>query len=209
MDQRLTCYEYFRLLKLFTRMKRLFSFLATLAVCGIAPPTSSLAAESIESHGADVPAQLLERKGDKIVDAPAEDFALAKTYHLFKDKGTLVAGQRITIMTAKTQHKVGEPVRVLHILESVKPGIKVYVMGPKTIYDEYVDGRLSTRKGPGNEGYDGMVIDRPMADFNYDITTYTFSEPGQHTIQWKGGGHPTQGALGLESNIIELQIIKE
>lgn len=57
----------------------------------------------------DVPTGLLERKGDRIVDAPAEDFALAKTYHAFKDKGPLKAGQRITILTKKTQYKVGEP----------------------------------------------------------------------------------------------------
>jgi hypothetical protein len=155
----------------------------------------------------DVPRQLLERKGDKIVNAPPEDFALAKTYHTFKDKGALIEGQRITIMTDKTQYKTGEPVRVLHILESVKNGTEVYVMGPKTIYDEYVDGKLVNKKGPGNEGYDGMVIKRAMADFNYDITTYIFSEPGEHTIQWKGAGHPMQGSLGLESNIIRLKII--
>jgi len=64
----------------------------------------------------DVPTGLLERKGDKIVAAPAEDLALAKTYHAFKDKGPLVAGQRITILTHKGRYKVGEPVRVLHIL---------------------------------------------------------------------------------------------
>lgn len=164
---------------------------------------------TVKSHGSDVPSQLLERRGDKIVNAPPEDFAVARTYHTFKDKGALVAGQRVTIMTAKTKYKVGEAIRVLHILESVKERIKVYVMGPKTIYDEYLDGGLVTRKGPGNDGYDGMVIDRPWADFNYDITTYTFPKPGEHTIQWKGGGHPMQGSLGLESNIIKLEIVRE
>jgi hypothetical protein len=164
---------------------------------------------TVKSHGSDVPSQLLERKGDKIVNAPPEDLALARTYHTFKDKGALISGQRVTIMTAKTNYKVGEPIRILHVLESVREGIKVYVMGPKTIYDEYVDGGLVTPKGPGNDGYDGMVIDRLWADFNYDITTYTFSEPGEHTIQWKGGGHPMQGSLGLESNIIKLEIVKE
>ena len=38
--------------------------------------------------------------------------------------------------------------------------------------------------------------------------TYTFNEPGAHTIQWKGGGAAIQGALGLESNVIRLEIVK-
>ena len=156
----------------------------------------------------DMPTALYERKGDKIIDAPQEDFELAKTYHSFKDKGKLVNGQHITIMTKKTQYKVGEPVRVLHILEAVESGVQVYVMGPKTIYNEYVDGQLVTENGPGLAVYDGAVIDRPIADFNYEITTYTFKEPGEHTIQWKGGGHPIQGSLDLESNIIRLHIFE-
>ena len=156
----------------------------------------------------DVPIALYERKGDKIVDAPQEDFELAKTYHSFKDKGKLVSGQRSTILTKKSQYKVGEPIRVLHILEAVEPGIQVYVMGPKSIYNEYVDGQLVTENGPGLAVYDGAVIDRPIVDFNYEITTYTFTAAGEHTIQWKGGGHPIQGSLGLESNVIKLQIRK-
>ncbi|MGO9246346.1 MAG: hypothetical protein ACLPT4_09710 [Verrucomicrobiia bacterium] len=158
----------------------------------------------------DFPTALHECKGDQIVDAPAEDFELANTYHEFKDKGALVKGQRITILTKKTRYKVGEPVRVLHVLQSVQAGINVYVMGPKLIYDEYVDGKLASAPMPTRAAYRGVVVnDRPMADFNYDITTYTFSEPGEHTIQWKGGGHPVQHGLGLESNVIKLSVVKE
>ena len=156
----------------------------------------------------DVPTGLYERQNGEIINAPQEDFELAKTYHSFQDKGKLTAGQRITIMTKKIQYMAGEPVRVLHILEAVEPGIQVYIMGPKTIYEEYVDGKLVTKKAPGNEPYDGAVIDRPIADFNYDITTYTFTDPGDHTISWKGGGHPIQGSLDLESNVITLKIVK-
>jgi hypothetical protein len=156
----------------------------------------------------DVPTGLLERKGDKIVAAPTEDLALAKTYHVFKDKGRLVAGQRITIMTQKTRYRVGESVRVLHILEAVEPGKSVHLMGPKKVYDEYVDGKLASAKGPGKAPYRGMVADRPIADFNYEITAYAFTEPGAHTIQWKGGGASVQGSLGLESNIIKLEVMK-
>jgi len=84
-------------------------------------------------------------------------------------------------------------------------------MGPKPVYDEYVDGKLVTEKAPGHGAYFGavgLVEDRAIADFNYNITTCTFSEPGAHTIQWKGGGDATQGALGLESNVIRLEIVK-
>jgi hypothetical protein len=42
-----------------------------------------------------------------------------------------------------------------------------------------------------------------------EITTYTFTEPGVHTIQWKGGGASAQGSLGLESNIIKLEVVKQ
>ena len=64
-----------------------------------------------------------------------------------------------------------------------------------------------TKKRPEPESYDGLVAKGPMADFHYDITTYSFPEPGTHAIQWKGGGHSIEGKLNLESNIIEIQII--
>ena len=105
--------------------------------------------------------------------------------------------------------RMGEPVRVLQIFEAVEPGKSVHLMGPKKVYDEYVDGKLVTSKGPGKDRYRGIVADRPIADFNYEITTYTFTEPGVHTIQWKGGGASAQGCLGLESNIIKLEVVKQ
>jgi len=156
----------------------------------------------------DIPQGLLERKGSEIVAAPPEDLALARTYPSFKYKGKVLAGQRITILTQRTRYKVGESVRVLHVLEAVEPGKGVHVMGPKTIYYECMDGKLLTEEGPGKDPYRGMVIDIPLADFNYDITTYTFKEPGAHTIQWKGGGASVQGHLGLESNIIRLEVVE-
>ena len=156
----------------------------------------------------DVPTGLLERKDGKIVNAPAADFALAKTYHTFEDKGALVAGQRITIMTHGQRYRAGEPVRVLHIYEACDYGKNVHVMGPKKVYDEYVDGKLVTPKGPGNEPYNGLVVDRPIADFNYEITTYIFSEPGMHTIQWKCNAYSFIGTVGLTSNVIKLEVAK-
>src|SRR5439155_12150223 len=140
----------------------------------------------------DVPTGLLEHKGEKIVVAPAEDLALAKTYHALQVKGPLVAGQRITIMTHNTLFRMGEPVRVLHVLEAVESGKDVHLMGPKKVYEEYVDGKLVTSKGPCKDPYRGVVVDRSIADFNYEITTYSFTEPGLHMIQCKGCGASVQ-----------------
>jgi len=154
----------------------------------------------------DEPTELYERKEGKIVRASAEDVALARTYKSFSEKGPLKDGQRITILTAKNLYKVGEEIRILHILEATTPGIKVWVMGPKIIYGEFIDGELVSGRGPNPSTYDGLVRESPVADFNYDITRYTFQQPGKHTIQWKGGGHEIQGSLGLESNVIQLTI---
>jgi hypothetical protein len=156
----------------------------------------------------DMPTALYERKGEKIVDAPPEDFALAKTYHSFPDKGPVKDGQRITILTSKVDYKIGEPVRVIHVLEAVQPGIKVYMLGPKPITDEYVDGHLVGSKGPLRLQRCGLVLDRPIANFNYDITTYTFSSPGHHTVQWKGYGGVDDDHPQLESNLITLNVVK-
>ncbi len=153
------------------------------------------------------PADLYERKEGKIVRASAEDLALARTYGSFSDKRPLIGGQRITILTGKTLYQVGEEIRVLHVLEAVAPGITVYVMGPKMIYGEFIDGELVSGKDPGPATYDGLVMQSPLADFHYDITKYTFRQPGKHAIQWKGGGHPIQGSLRLESNVIQLTIV--
>jgi len=153
------------------------------------------------------PSDLYERREGKIVRASPEDLALARTYGSFSNKGPLKDGQRITILTAKNMYKVGEEVRVLHILEAVAPGITVWVMGPKGIYGEFIDSKLVSATEPGPTAYDGLMTQSPYADFNYDITKYTFTQPGKHTLQWKGGGHPFQGSLNLESNVIQLTIV--
>jgi hypothetical protein len=112
-------------------------------------------------------------------------------------------------MTKRSRYLVGEPIRVLHVLEAVTPGLKVYVMGPKEIFDEYVDGKLVSPKLDRPGVYDGAVMKGPWVDFHYAISTYTFEEPGEHTIQWKGGGHPIQGDLGLTSNVIRLTVVEK
>jgi hypothetical protein len=52
------------------------------------------------------------------------------------------------------------------------------------------------------------VVQSPGIDFNYDVSTYKFVSPGVHTIQWKGGGHSSQGNLNLESNVLRIEITR-
>jgi len=72
-------------------------------------------------------------------EVPAEDLALAKTYHALHSRAP-GRGQRITIMTHNTLFRMGEPLRVLHILEAVESGKRRSSYGPKKVYEEYVDG---------------------------------------------------------------------
>jgi hypothetical protein len=157
------------------------------------------------------PSSLYMRVKDNIVEAPPELLKLAQTYASMPGKGQSVKGRRITILAEKSRYKVGEPVRILHVLEATGRGVKVYAMGPKPVYDEYVDGKNRRPKPAGAEEvvYDGLVETAPAVDFHYDITSYTFRKPGQHTIQWKGGGHPIEGGrFGLESNVLTITVVE-
>jgi hypothetical protein len=145
------------------------------------------------------PPQLFARSGESIVPAPPGDQAVAATYAKSPVRGPLHEGARITILTERTKYKVGEEVRVIHVLEAPEPGRELYVMGPKPIYSEYVDGALRTPPPPPVPApYDGRVVPSPGADFNYEVTTYRFTAPGPHRIQWRDGGR--------ESNVIELEV---
>lgn len=140
------------------------------------------------------------RKGDAIVEALPEDVQVAKSYPAFPNKGRVVGGRRITIMCRKATYLIGEAVRVIHVLEAPEPGHSIFVMGPKTVFGEYVDGRLATEESPEAEPlYDGRVLPSPGVDYNYDITTYSFEEPGRHTICWQMGE--------LCSNTLELEVV--
>ena len=153
--------------------------------------------------------ELWVRDGDEVVNAPAADLVVAKGYWGFRDKGKLRGGQRITIMTAKTRYKVGEEIRVIHVLEATVPGIEISNVGPKRIFDEYVDGELVTPpRDAVIEVIRGSMKDSPAADFLYEITSYSFDEPGVYTIQWKGGGHAHEADLGLESNVLVIEVEK-
>lgn len=183
-------------------------FLATLVFavgCGNAQPVATVAPkppppkpapsapeEPLPPHLAQFPG-LYVRKGDQIVDAPPADVAVAKTYPRSKDKGALVDGHRLTILASKRRYRVGEEVRVLHVHEVVAAGDMVYVMGPKPVRGEMLDGKLATPMvlADGDpfvpEIYDGVTLQSPAVDYNWEITTYRFSAPGTHRIQWRLG----------------------
>jgi hypothetical protein len=143
---------------------------------------------------------LYMRRGDRIVEALPEDIEVAKGYPHTKSKGAAVDGRRITIMCRKSTYRVAEKVRVIHVLEVLASGQEIFIMGPKAVLGEYVDGRAMTPEGSGEPGlYDGPVLDSPGVDYNYDITTYSFATPGSHTVHWQMDG--------LRSNTLELEIV--
>ena len=102
-------------------------------------------------------------------------------------------GYRLTILAAKTELAVDETVRVVHVCESVTEDAELYVMGPKPVYDEYVDGIRATDRLPAGEdpfapaAYDGRVLPGPGVDTNYEVMEYAFTSPGEHTVQWRLG----------------------
>ena len=142
---------------------------------------------------------LYVREGDKILEAPPEDIAVAKTYPTVKDKGKIVGGKRLTILTKKNRYQINEEVRVIHVMEVLEPGHEMFVMGPKPICGEYVDGHLMTLESAPEEIYDGLVLESPNVDYNYDITSYKFSQPGAHRIYWQIGE--------LRSNTLNLEVV--
>jgi hypothetical protein len=158
--------------------------------------------DDVPEHLRRVPA-LYVREGANIVEAPADDQAIARRYPTWPDKGRPVGGVRLTLLCASSHVRTGDEVRVVHVLEAMEPGISVYVMGPKEIFGEYVDGSLATRLPetpdyPWLGEYDGAVVDSPAADYNYEITSYRFSASGAHRIQWRLGQ--------LESNVLEVTV---
>lgn len=158
-----------------------------------APDSASPDVAPIPAHLARFPG-LSVRQGDKIVPASEADVAVARGYATSADKGAAVDGRRLTILTARTRVKVGEPVRVIHVVETTRKGDELYVMGPKVVLGEHVDGTLRTDPAPATADpldptgvYDGAVVPAPAADYNYDVTEYAFDAPGPHTIVWKLG----------------------
>ena len=147
------------------------------------------------------------RKGNEILDAPEEDQKVARGYPQWPDKGPILDGKRITVMVKKKSYRVNEEIRILHVAEVTVPGREVFIMGPKLILGEQVDGKLVTEPHPEGceplnppDCYNGRVLQSPALDYNYDITFYKFDRPGKHELQWVLGP--------LRSNILEVEVVK-
>jgi hypothetical protein len=146
---------------------------------------------------------LYVREGNQVVEAPAEDSSLARGYPRWPAKGPVQGGRRLTIMTRKTSYQPGEAVRVIHVVEFTEPGHDAYIMGPKPVYGEYVDDQLATPPPPEGDplvplDYDGATLPSPAVDYNYEITSYTFDQPGMHQIFWR--------LDTLQSNVLTLTV---
>lgn len=146
---------------------------------------------------------LYVREGERIVEAPLADVAVARSYPQFNDKGGAIGGRRITILTESSRHLVGDEVRVIHVVDFTEHGQRAYVMGPKPVYGEYVNGQLMTDPVPEGDPlvpmtYNGVTLPTPAVDYNFDITSYRFQEPGPWTIQWRLGP--------LHSNLLSITV---
>jgi hypothetical protein len=145
------------------------------------------------------------RKGNALVDASPADVAVAKSYARFADKGALSpTGERLTILTAKRTYAASEEVRVLHVYEATLVGTEVYVMGPKEIFGERIDGKPVTKPRLVATSYDGAVMKSPWADYNYDVTAYRLA-PGTHTIQWVSETVAPHSPM-LSSNVLTIEV---
>jgi hypothetical protein len=149
--------------------------------------------------------EIYARVGTTLVDGPAADTALLRSYPSWVSKGALNArGERLTIMTEKSTYAVGEPIRVVHVHEATLPGVELYAMGPKAIYGEYVDGHLASPAAAApSAAYDGAVLQSPNVDGNYEVSVHTLPK-GMHTIAWRFA--TLSGPDVLASNILRVLV---
>jgi hypothetical protein len=128
------------------------------------------------------------------VELTDDDRRVVEAYAEWPDKGPVIDGRRLTIMAAKTAYRVDEVIRVVHVVEATDDAVSLYIMGPKDVHDECVDGPLRIRPLPDGQDpfvpteYDGRVARGPALDSNYEVTTYAFREPGEHEVVWRLGG---------------------
>lgn len=169
----------------------------------VAKPVASAPEEPIPPHLQHFPG-LYVRKGSEIVEAPAADVEVAKSYPRAKEKGPVIDGHRLTLLAKKRTYRVGEEIRVIHVHEITVEGQYIYPMGPKPIRGELVNGKLVTPAVLADVDpfipavYDGAVVPTPAVDYNWEITTYRFSAPGTRTIQWSPGKYA--------SNVLTVEI---
>ena len=128
-------------------------------------------------------------------------------YATWPDKGVPDgSGRRVTVLTLPGEAIAGgTPIDIYHVFEATLPGVDVFVMGPKPVYGESVDGSQVTPTGPAGEElapalYDGEVLPGPAVDVNYAVTIYTFSSgSGSHTVTW-------DPVSGLNSNTLVIVV---
>lgn len=119
------------------------------------------------------------------------DGDIVSGYEEFEDKGPVVEGYRLTILADRTSCRAGEVIRVAHVCESVTTDGRLFVMGPKPVFGEHVDGRLVTEPPPDVMNpleppfYDGRVVEGVGTDAGYEVTEHRFEDAGAHTIQWR------------------------
>jgi hypothetical protein len=130
--------------------------------------------------------------------------AARRRYETWADRGEARGGRRLTIMTATTEVGPGGPVEVEHVVEALGPEHRLYVMGPKPVLGEQVDGAPQGKAPPPDSlepgDYDGVTLPGPGIDANFEATTYAFDEPGEHEIVWEAGG--------LRSNVLRIRVTR-
>lgn len=129
-----------------------------------------------------------------ITKAPEEDILVAKGYYNTKNKGAVLNDRRVTVLSKKNNYEVKEEIRIIHVMELLAPGYPIYIMGPKSIYNEYVNDQIQNSATYSEEddpfkplNYDGRVLQSPGIDFNFEITVYSFDKPGTYRIHWQPG----------------------
>ncbi len=188
--------------------------IVALGACATGEKLPAPAPSPVETSAAPLPSYLVRlakdgdlyaRVGDRIVDAPAADVAVLRSYPAWAEKGTLsgAAAERLTILSAKTRYAAGEEVRVVHVHEATQLGLQLYVMGPKAITGEYVDGVLASPPRAPSLDYDGAVVPSPGADHNYEVSHYRLA-PGAHTIEWRSA--TLSGPAVLRSNVLHIEV---
>lgn len=182
-----------------------------LALCACTPVREPIAKGAMSDSNSTVPEHLKRfpglsiRRGDQVVQAPDEDVEVARGYALAPYKGSWLDGRRITILTRADEVHAGRPVRIIHVVETIRPGDALRIMGPKPVLGEVVDGALVTASSPtsgdpltSSGDYDGRVQQAPAVDYNYDITEYRLPV-GRHVIEWQ------LGALRSNTLIVEVR----
>lgn len=129
---------------------------------------------------------------------------IRRRYESWTDRGAASGGRRLTIMAATMELTAGEPVEIEHVVEALGPEHRLYVMGPKPVYGELVDGSPTGPEPPTWEDplaprlYDGATLPGPGIDVNFELTRHSFDEPGEHEIVWEAGG--------LRSNVLRVTV---